>query len=124
MSMDFSASSITPTLSPDLLSGGMGAAGLTGASQGARVKAACKAIEGIFAGQILSELGKGMGGAQESQQTGLYQDFIQQALAQQVTSGGGFGLARMLEKSLTPAQPHLPGSGSTLPTPHAHGTSS
>jgi Rod binding domain-containing protein len=122
MSMDFSTSSITPVLSPDLLSGGMGAAGLTGATQGAKLKAACKAIEGIFAGQILSELGKGMGGAQESQQSGLYQDFIQQALAQQVTSGGGFGLAKMLEKSLTPEHPHLPGSNPT--NSHAQGTSS
>jgi Rod binding domain-containing protein len=118
--MSFSTSSITPMLSPDLLSGGT--AGMSGATQPARLKAACKAIEGIFAGQILSELGKGMGGAEESQQSGLYQDFIQQALTQQVTSGGGFGLASMLEKSLTPPQPHL--HGLTPTTPHAHGTSS
>ncbi len=95
---------------------------MNGASQPARLKAACKAIEGIFAGQLMSELGKGMGGTDGSQQSGLYQDFIQQALTQQVTSGGGFGLAAELEKSLTPPQPHL--HGLTPTTPHAHGTSS
>jgi Rod binding domain-containing protein len=122
MNFDLSASSITPSLSPDMLSGGMGPAGMAGASQPARLKAACKAIEGIFAGQILSELGKGMGGEAESQQSGLYQDFIQQAMAKQVTSGSGLGLASMLEKSLTPAHPHLPGTTPT--TTHAHGTTS
>lgn len=121
MSAGFSASSITPILSTDILSGG--AAGLNSASKDARLKAACKAIEGVFAGQLLSEIGKGIGGPQESQESGQYQDFIQQALAQQVTSGGGFGLAAMLEKSLTPAHPHLPGA-ITPTTHHAHGTPS
>jgi Rod binding domain-containing protein len=126
MSSDFSSSSITPILSPDLLSGGVSAAGMKGATQEAKIKAACKAIEGIFAGQLLSEIGKGLGGAEESQQSGLYQDFIQQALAQQVTSGNGFGLAAMLEKSLTPAHHPATGTtgGTTPTTPHAHGTSS
>ena len=66
---------------------------MNGATQPARLKAACKAMEGIFASQIMSELGKGMGGTDGSQQSGLYQDFIQQAMTQQVTAGGGFGLA-------------------------------
>jgi hypothetical protein len=99
---DFSTSSITPMLSPDMLSGGV--SGMNGASQPARLKAACKAMEGIFASQIMSELGKGMGGTDGSQQSGLYQDFI-------------------LEKSLTPPPPHLHGLTPTT-TPHAHGTSS
>jgi Rod binding domain-containing protein len=125
MSSDFSSSSITPMLSPDLLSGGVSATGMKGATQEAKIKAACKAIEGIFAGQLLSEIGKGLGGPQESQQSGLYQDFIQQALAQQVTSGSGGGLAAKREKSLTPPHPHVTGApGDTTTTPHAHGTSS
>lgn len=120
MNTDFSALSVTPVLSTDILSGG--AAGLHGASKDARLKAACKAVEGIFVGQLLSEIGKGLGGPQESQESGQYQDFIQQALAQQVTSGGGFGLATMLEKSFAPAHPHL--AGTTPTTHHAHGTPS
>jgi Rod binding domain-containing protein len=105
--MDPSSISLTPTLPVGLLSGGSGISGATSAD---KLKSACKAIEGLFAGQLMSEMGKGLGGPEESQQTGLYQDFIQQALAQQVTNGGGFGLAKMLESSLTPAKPHLPGT--------------
>jgi Rod binding domain-containing protein len=103
-----SATSFTPTLPVDLLSNGTG---LSGATQPEKLKAACKAIEGLFAGQLLSEIGKGLDTDKSDPASGQYQDFIQQALAQQVTSGGGFGLAKMLETSLTPAthpQPNAP----------------
>lgn len=113
MTSDSSSISLTPTLPVGLLSGG---SGISGATPPEKLKAACKAIEGLFASQLMSEIGKGLDGAGDSQQSGLYQDFIQQALGQQVTSGGGFGLAAMLEKSLTPAQPHLPGT--TTPSTH------
>jgi Rod binding domain-containing protein len=116
MNIDTSSMSLSPAMPIDLLSNG---SGISGATQPEKLKAACKAIEGLFAGQLMSEMGKGLGGTEESQQSGLYQDFIQQALAQQVTSGGGFGLAKMLESSLTPAKPHLPGT-STHST-HASG---
>ncbi len=99
MSYDSTSLSVTPTLPVGLLSNGNG---VTGATQPERLKAACKAIEGLFAGQLLSEIGKSA--VDEKDPTsGQYQDFIQQALATQVTQGGGFGLARMLENSLTPA---------------------
>ena len=39
----------------------------------------------------------------DSNNSNTYGDFIQQALTQQITAGGGFGLAKMLETSLTPA---------------------
>jgi len=117
MIIDSSSSmSLTPPMSLGLLSGG---SGISGTTTPEKLKAACKAIEGLFAGQLMSEIGKGLGGPEESQQSGLYQDFIQQALAQQVTAGGGFGLAKMLENSLTPAKPHLPGT----PTPSTHAPS-
>ena len=107
MTIDFSPTSVTPFIPTSLL-----ANGASGATQADRIKAAAKAIEGMFAGQLMSELGKGMGGPQEAQESGLYQDFIQQAMSQAVTSGGGFGLAKMLEESLMPkhpaAAPHLP----------------
>ena len=43
MSTDFSSSSITPMLSPDLLSGGVSAAGMKGATQEAKIIAAVPA---------------------------------------------------------------------------------
>lgn len=99
-----SISASSPALSIGLLSSN---ANITGATPAAKLKSACKAIEGLFAGQLLSEIGQGIDGPNDAT-GGQYQDFIQQALAQQVTAGGGFGLARMLEKSLTPAaHPHL-----------------
>lgn len=97
MSSD-SSLSITPTLPVDLLSSG----GISGATQPERLKAACKAIEGLFAGQLLSEIGKSDVDAKDPM-SGQYQDFIQQAMASQVTQGGGFGLAKMLEEALTPS---------------------
>ena len=117
MTIDTSSLSLTPPMPVGLLSGG---SGVTGSTQPEKLKAACKAIEGLFASQLMSEIGKGLGGAEDSQQSGLYQDFIQQALGQQVTSGGGFGLAKMLESSLTPAKPHLPGT--STPSTHAPST--
>jgi Rod binding domain-containing protein len=108
MNIDFSATSVTPFIPSSLLANGA----VSGANQADRIKAAAKAIEGMFAGQLMAELGKGMGGPQEAQESGLYQDFIQQAMAQEVSAGGGFGLAKMLEESLLPkhptAAPHLP----------------
>jgi Rod binding domain-containing protein len=97
--MSLESISSSPMLSMGLLSGGTP---ITGATQPEKLKAACKAIEGMFAGQLLSEIGQGIDGKSDAT-SGQYQDFIQQALAQQVTAGGGFGLATMLEKSLAPA---------------------
>ena len=117
MSLDSSSISLAPALPMGILAGG---GNISGATQPEKLRAACKAIEGLFASQLMSEIGKGLGGAEDSQQSGLYQDFIQQALAQQVTSGGGFGLAKMLENALTPAKPHLPGT--STPSTHAPST--
>jgi Rod binding domain-containing protein len=104
MTIDFASTSLTPFIPPGLMSNN---AAISGATQADRIKAAAKAIEGMFAGQLMAELGKGMGGPQEAQESGLYQDFIQQAMAQEVSAGGGFGLAKMLEDSLMPKH-HAP----------------
>jgi Rod binding domain-containing protein len=58
-------------------------------------------MESLFAGQLMSELGKGIDGTDDSKEGGPYQDFIQQAMTQGMTSGGGFGLAKIIENSLT-----------------------
>jgi Rod binding domain-containing protein len=103
MSFDSSSLSIGPTMPMSLLSSGNG---ITGATPPEKLKAACKAIEGLFAGQLLSEIGKSDVDAKDPM-AGQYQDFIQQALSTQVAQGGGFGLAKMLESSLSPTgHPH------------------
>ncbi len=94
-----SLTSLSPALPMDLLSSGPA---ITGATPTEKLKGACKAIEGLFVGQLLSEIGQGIDD-KDDPTSGQYQDFIQQALTQQVTAGGGFGLAKMLETSLTPA---------------------
>ena len=94
-----SVTSLSPSLPIDLLSSGPV---ISGATQPAKLKAACQAIEGMFTGQLLSEIGQGIDDKNDPT-SGQYQDFIQQALTQQITAGGGFGLAKMLETSLTPA---------------------
>jgi Rod binding domain-containing protein len=104
--IDSSSISLTPTLPMGILSPG---SSLAGATDSEKMKAACKAIEGVFTSQLMSEIGKGLDDSDKSQQSGMYQDFIQQALAQGISNGGGFGLAKMLETSLTPAaKAHLP----------------
>jgi Rod binding domain-containing protein len=114
MTIDFSSTSLTPFLPIDMTPSAMGG------TQEERIKQVSKAMEGLFAGQLLAELGKGFGGPQEGQESGLYQDFIQQAMAQQVANGGGFGLAKMLESYLTPAKHDL---ATHTPGPNKHGNS-
>ncbi len=117
-SLDFSAGSMTPVLPTDLLSNSTSGLSSSGLSQEQKIKAVSKAMEGIFTSQLMSEMGKGLGGTSESQETGMYQDFIQQALAQGVTAGGGFGLAKFLETSLSPAKHEAPGATATLHNPY------
>ena len=69
-----------------------------------RIEKVSKAMESIFVSQLTAELGKGAEGDAESTEGadgGPYQDFIQQAMTQGVTQGGGLGLAKIIEKSLT-----------------------
>jgi Rod binding domain-containing protein len=105
MNIDTNSTSLVPSMPMDLLSSA--STGLNGASQPEKLKAACKAIEGLFASQMLKEIGEGVGDPKDPT-SAQYGDFVQQALAQQVTAGGGFGLAKMLENSLSPNQVHLP----------------
>ena len=119
MSIDISSTSSTPNISAGLLSGGV--SNLRGLPQAQQIKAASKAMEGMFVGQLMSEMGKGLDG-KDAKEGGMYQDFIQQALSQQITSGGGFGLAKFLESSITPAKAHTPLATTPEISHHAHGT--
>ena len=67
-----------------------------------RIEKVSKAMESIFVGQLTAELGKGIEGTDDAKEGAPYQDFIQQAMTQGVTSGGGLGLAKVIENSLTP----------------------
>jgi Rod binding domain-containing protein len=93
-SMDFSLTSLNPIGPVDLNPGSM--AGLSGHAQ---IEKVSKALEGLFVNQLTSELGKGIDGTDDPTE-GQYGDFIQQAMTQGVTQGGGLGLAKTIEQSL------------------------
>jgi Rod binding domain-containing protein len=100
MNIDLSTASFSPILASDNLSN------TAGMSQEQRIKVVSKAMEGVFTSQLMAEMGKSLGGPLESKDGDMYQDFIQQAMTRQVTSGGGFGLAKVIETYLTPAAQH------------------
>lgn len=95
MSLDFSLSSVNPISTLDLTPN------LNGVKGEARIKQVSKAMESLFVSQLTAELGKGVDGTDDSPEAGPYQDFIQQAMTQGVTQGGGIGLAKIIEDSLT-----------------------
>jgi len=69
-----------------------------------RIEKVSKAMESVFVSQLTAELGKGADGDADSTEGtdgGPYQNFIQQAMTQGVTQGGGIGLAKIIENSLT-----------------------
>jgi Rod binding domain-containing protein len=97
MSMDFSISSLTPFSPVDTLD----VNGLKGAGDSPkRIHQVAKAMESLFTSQLMNEMGKGLGGITESKDSDQYSDFIQQAMTQGVTQGGGFGLAKTIENYL------------------------
>ena len=95
MSLDFSLASLNPASSIDLSSPSM-----AGADQPTRIKQVAKAMESLFVNQLTSELGKSIDG-KDDETEGPYGDFIQQAMTQGVTKGGGLGLAKIIENALT-----------------------
>jgi Rod binding domain-containing protein len=111
MSLDFSLSSLSALGPPDLMPS------LTGASQEARIKQVSKAMESLFVNQLTSELGKSIDGKDDDVE-GPYGDFIQRAMTDGVTKGGGLGLARIIEDSLT--HNHTAKSGLPLQNDSTH----
>jgi Rod binding domain-containing protein len=98
MSMDFSLASLNPVTSVDFSS-----PSFTGADDATRIKQVSKAMESLFVNQLTAELGKSIDGSDDAAE-GPYGDFIQQAMTQGVTKGGGLGLAKIIENSLTHGQ--------------------
>ena len=91
--MDFSLSALSPL--PPIDPG----SGVTGGDDATRIKQVSKAMESVFTSQLMSEMGKGIDG-DDDKQGGQYSDFIQQAMTQGMSQGGGFGLAKSIEDFL------------------------
>jgi Rod binding domain-containing protein len=98
MSLDFSLASLNPVTSVDLSS-----PNFSGADNPTKIKQVSKAMESLFVNQLTAELGKSIDGSDDATE-GPYGDFIQQAMTQGVTKGGGLGLAKIIENSLTHGQ--------------------
>ena len=94
MSAGFSLAGLNPIGSIDLTTS------LQGASDKTKIEKVSKAMEALFVNQLTSELGKSVDGS-EDETSKPYGDFIQQAMTQGVTQGGGLGLAKIIENSLT-----------------------
>jgi len=93
-SIDFSLTSLSPLPPLDP------AAGITGGDEATRIKQVSKAMESVFTSQLMAEMGQGIDG-DDAKESDPYSDFIQQAMTQGVTQGGGFGLAKVIENYLT-----------------------
>jgi len=74
--------------------------GTPGDNSPTRLHQVSLAMEQMFAGQLMSEMSKGIDGSDDEEEGGQYSDFIQQAMSQGLTSGGGLGLAKMIEQTM------------------------
>ena len=85
---------------------------MTGATEASKIKQVSKAMEGLFISQLTKEMGDGLEGVGDEKENGIYSDFINKAMTQGVTDGGGLGLAGVIENYLNhrteKAAPHLP----------------
>ena len=95
MSIDYSLTSLSPVAPMDLT-----AVQGPGVSDKTRIEKVSKAMESLFVGQLTAELGKGIEGTDDAKEGAPYQDFIQQAMTQGVSQGGGLGLAKIIENYL------------------------
>lgn len=70
-------------------------------------------FEAILVRQMLGKTVTSMLGSQSNAATNVYGDLLTDTFAQQLTAGSGLGLARMIEKQLTP---HGEKPGASTPT--------
>ena len=84
--------------------------GLKGVPEAIKIARVSKAMEGLFVSQLTKEMGDGLEGVTDSKEEGgVYSDFINKAMTQGVTEGGGLGLAKVIENYLNQRnQPHTP----------------
>jgi peptidoglycan hydrolase FlgJ len=79
----------------------------TGAPTAAEIKKAASQFEAIIMRQLLSPaieplMSGGLGGSSDSGGGGVYGYMMTDVLAENLSKGGGMGLAEMLEKQLSP----------------------
>lgn len=81
------------------------------ADKGTPAQKAAGQFEAIMVRQLLSQsVGKMLNGGSGGSETGsdVYGYMLTDAIAEKITQGGGLGLARMLEKQLTPKSAPAP----------------
>jgi Rod binding domain-containing protein len=83
-------------------------AALRNANPAEQRAAVASQFEAIFVRQLLGKTMTSMLGSGGGAMAGVYGDLMTDAFAQQLTAGSGLGLARLLEKQLTPRQPANP----------------
>lgn len=75
----------------------------TSVSNQDKVKEACRQFEAVLLRQMLTEARKTViqsGGKQDSNETGIYNDMVNNQLADSISRSGEFGLAKSLENQL------------------------
>jgi Rod binding domain-containing protein len=95
-------------------------------SQSDKVKEACRQFEAILLRQILGEARKTVitsSANGDSNETGIYNDMINNQMADSISRGGAFGLAKSLENQLVRQvlpKGAKPGQSSAATTPAAN----
>ena len=72
-------------------------------SQSEKVKEACRQFEAVLLRQILGEARKTVitsADGEDSNETGIYNDMINNQIADSISKSGSFGLAKSVEKQL------------------------
>jgi Rod binding domain-containing protein len=94
-SIDFSLTALSPLPQIDP------ASSANGGNDATRIKQVSKALESVFTSQLMAEMGKGIDSdGDDDKEGGQYSDFIQQAMTQGMSQGGGLGLAKTIENYL------------------------
>jgi flagellar protein FlgJ len=79
-----------------------------------KVKESCRQFEAVLLRQILTEARKPVMGTPESNETGIYNDMINNQMADSISRSGSFGLAKSMENQLV--RQVLPKSGTPTPS--------
>jgi peptidoglycan hydrolase FlgJ len=99
-------------------------AGNPNVSESDKVKEACRQFEAILLRQILGEARKTVisaSGSADSNEKGIYDDMVNNQMADSISRSGSFGLAKSLEKQLV--RQVLPQAGAqTQPAPGVKST--
>jgi flagellar protein FlgJ len=79
-----------------------------------KIKESCRQFEAILLRQVLSEARKTVMGGKDSNETDIYNDMVNNQMADTISRSGSFGLAKSLENQLV--RQVLPKSGDQMST--------